>query len=132
LAVRPPLVVVSVEALAPIALLPELLVDVSVLAVLLVDGLLEPDAVLLVDGVLEPEAAVLPVLGLCVVLPVLAPAPEVPGVEPVVAPVVAPPVVPELDEPLPDVCAMDNPPIAKAAAAAKVVRVFLVVDMFTP
>jgi hypothetical protein len=68
---------------------------------------------------------------------VLEPVPEVPVCDPAlpvpVLPVLAPaalppPAVPEPEEPeVP--CAMATPPIARAAAAARVVRVFLVVLM---
>lgn len=124
---------------APIALLPLPLVVVSVLAVPLVLGL-----------VAEPEAAVLPlvlglvlglvvlplVLGLAAVLPPVAlpdvePGPEVaPAVAgcvglpvPVSVPLAAAPELP--DEPV--VWAIESPPKARAAAAASIVRVFLVV-----
>jgi hypothetical protein len=112
-----------VSALAPIVLELEL---VSVEAVLLLDGVEvdEPAAEVSVlgDAAVEPlllpgVAAVLPdpVVPL---LPVLAPAPGVLAL-------VDPEVVPEL----PEVCAMEMPPMTSAAAAATVVRVFLMVIM---
>jgi hypothetical protein len=124
------LVSVLVEPLAPIALLPLLPVSV-LLAVLPVVPAVPPDepealGLLSVVVLLEPDAApglvvlLLPlvdglVLGLVLVL----------GLELVPDAPVLPP-----DEPvLPDVWASDSPPTASAAAAARAVRVFLVVIM---
>jgi hypothetical protein len=119
---------------APMALLPLPLVVVSVLAVPLVLGLVaEPEAAVLplVLGVLGVLGLVVLVLGLAAVLPPEA-LPDVepgPEVAPAVAGCVGLPVpvsaVPELDEPA--VWAMESPPKARAAAAASIVRVFLVV-----
>jgi hypothetical protein len=120
-----------VSPLAPIVLELEL---VSVEAVLLLEGV-EVD---------EPEAAVsvLEVLGDAAVEPLLLEGDVVllllPGVAavlpdpvepllPVVAP--APGLVPVEPEVVPDVCAMEMPPMTNAAAAATVVRVFLMVIM---
>lgn len=117
--------------LAPIVvLLP--LVEVSVLAVPVV-LLLEPDV--------PDEPVVAPALGVVVLLD----APVVPPLAPLVplvlgdvvvsvaagAAVLPDEVVPLVEPavPLPDVCATDKPPKASAAAAARVVRVFLVVIM---
>jgi hypothetical protein len=110
-----------VSAFAPIVLELEL---VSLEAVLLLDGIVvdELEAEVSVLGVLGEVAAVEPVLLLPGVAAVL-PDPLVPLV-PVLAP--APVVAPEV---VPDVCAMEMPPITSAAAAATVVRVFLMVIM---
>ena len=113
--------------LAPMEVLP-LVLGVEAVEPLLVLGLaaVEP---LLVLGVAEVEPLVLvSVLGVALGVWVVE--------EPVAAPA-AGAVAPEADEPevpepvvlLPDVWAMDRPPMARAAAAARVVRVFLVVDI---
>jgi hypothetical protein len=108
-----------------------------VLGVAAVLPLLLPLMLPLVLGV----AAVLPVLGVLPELDVLPDELGVPGGEPLGVPerpVLAP--SPEVElapaaEPLPvepvepELCAMATPPMAKAAAAARVVRVFLVVVM---
>jgi hypothetical protein len=120
---------------APIAL-PLPLVVVSVLAVPLVLGLVaEPEAAVLplVLGVLGLLGLVVLVLGLAAVLPPVALPDVEPGPE--VAPAVAgwvglPVPVSALPAAVPDepaVWAMESPPKARAAAAASIVRVFLVV-----
>ncbi len=140
-----PLVVVSVLAV-PLLLLPDPVVP-----------LLAPALGVVVVSVLAPAlgAAVLPVVPLAPMLLPLEPAvplePAAP-VEPLaplvpLAPVVPPvlplvlgevvvsvleepePAVLEPEVPLPEVCATANPPRARAAAAARVVRVFLLVVM---
>jgi hypothetical protein len=108
---------------APMLVLP--LLDVSLAAV-------PPEAPLVVLGVLllvlgdalGVVVALLPALGVFVVMP-----PSEPELELPVAPD-APdePLAPAAPEP-PELCAIDNPPIARAAAAASAVRVFLVVIM---
>jgi hypothetical protein len=118
------------------------LVLVSVLAVPLPvvplpDAVL-PEPVVLPDAVLpEPVVPELEPLALGVVVEEPALEPVLP--EPVVLEPAAPPVlgvvaddpleVPEPAVPLPEVWAIESPPIARAAAAARVVRVFLVVVM---
>jgi hypothetical protein len=142
-ATRPPEVVVS-ELLAPIVvLLPPLVVPplepLAPLALVSVLGLLpEPVVVLPLPLVPLLPAAVLPELVLPAE-PVLGPPVLAAPAPPVPEPVAPDPLVPgDADEPepvvpepllLPDVCASDSPPMAKAAAAARVVRVFLVVIM---
>jgi hypothetical protein len=118
-----------VSLLAPIVVELEL---VSVEAVLLLEGVEEDelDALVSVLGVLG-DAAVEPLLldGVVVLLPGVAavlPDPLEPLL-PVVAP--APGLVPEVVPELPEVCAMEMPPMTNAAAAATVVRVFLMVIM---
>ena len=104
--------------LAPMEVLP-LVLGLAAVEPLLVLGVAAVEPLVLVSVL----GAALGVLGVCVVEePVAAPAagaallPEGAAVpEPEVAP------------PLPDVWAMDSPPTARAAAAARVVRVFLVV-----
>jgi len=97
--------------LAPIALLPVLPVAPAVLPLVLV----------LVSALGAALGAVLGVvLGAALGMVVDEPA------DPVAGPA-AGAVVPEPLVPLPDVWAMDSPPMARAAAAARVVRVFLVV-----
>lgn len=125
---------VALLPLAPIALLPvpEPELVVSVLAVPLPVVPLEPAAVL-------PLPVALPVVLLSVVAPVLGKVlllPD-PPVVPVAAPAAGVEVLPEADDPvpepavpLPEVWAMDSPPMANAAAAARVVRVFLVVIIY--
>ncbi|WP_427915357.1 hypothetical protein ACPWT1_10775 [Ramlibacter sp. MMS24-I3-19] len=89
------------------------IVDDDDLSVELVDGVL-PAVLLLELGVLELLPAV---LGVLLLVPVL-----LPLVEPELVP--APAEVPEL--PVPELWAMARPPKARAAAAARVVRVVLV------
>jgi hypothetical protein len=101
---------------------PLLVLGLAAVEPLLVLGLAEVEPLLVLVSVL---GAALGVLGVCVVEePVAAPAA---GVE--VLPEADEPAVPEpeVEPPLPDVWAMDSPPTARAAAAARVVRVFLVV-----
>jgi hypothetical protein len=79
-------------------------------------------------------AAPLDELGVPLVLePVVLPVPEAPVCEPPVLPGLAPVALEPLlvpEEPdAPPVCAIATPPMARAAAAARVVRVFLVVLM---
>jgi hypothetical protein len=134
-----PDVVVSVELPAPIVLLllpvpeapievPELpLVDVSVLAVLPVVPLVEDEPLVLGDALGLVVVALLPALGVLVVIPPSPddePEPLAPDAPDEPAPAPAPP-APAPPEPW----AIDSPPIARAAAAAKAVRVFLVVIM---
>lgn len=137
---RPPLVVVSVP-LAPMVVLLLPVVPLLPAVVLPLPVVPLPEAVLPLPVVPLPEAVLpLPVVPLpVVVLPELAPAEGVvlllelgdvvvsldEGVEPVVDELE--PAVPEPEVPLPEVCAIAKPPNAKAAAAARVVRVFLVV-----
>jgi hypothetical protein len=126
------LVSVLLEPLAPIALLPLLPVSV-LLAVLPVVPAVppdEPEALGLLSVVLLEPDVVPPLLGLVLLLPLvegLAPGLVlVLGLELLPAAPVLPP-----DEPvLPEVWASDKPPTASAAAAARVVRVFLVVIMY--
>jgi hypothetical protein len=129
----------SVLLLAPIELVPLLLVSLEAVLPL---GL----ALLLDDGVLVPAAAVSELLGL-VLAPLLEPGvvllelglvldppmlveplvPLVPGPAPAAVVFDEPELEPEPEvlPPLPEVCAMDTPPMTSAAAAARVVRVFL-------
>jgi hypothetical protein len=140
-----PEVVVSAEPPAPIVLLlpvlpvpeapmdvPELplpLVDESVLAVLPVVPLVEPEVPLLVLGEALGVVALLPAPGVGVVTP------PVDELDPEVPEPAEPAAPDEPDEPEPappappEPWAIDRPPIARAAAAAKAVRVFLVVIM---
>lgn len=120
-AVRPLVpVLVLVSVLAPMAELPLVLVS---LLVLLPGVPLAPIVALPVP--LEPVAAPVPVVLLSLEPGVLL---VVPLLLSVLAPVAAlESVVPEVPEPL--VWARAKPPMARAAAAARVVRVLLVVDM---
>jgi len=86
--------------------------DEEDLSVAVLEGVL-PAVLLLELGVLEL------VLGVLLLVPVL-----LPLVEPELVP--APAEVPELPVPVPELWAMARPPIARAAAAARVVRVVLV------
>jgi hypothetical protein len=143
-----PDVVVSLEPpLAPIVLslelpVPEAPIDVPELPVPLVDGSLL--AVLPEVPLVEPEAPLLVLgdaLGLAVLLPLLVPLLPLglvmPPLEPPVPLEPDAPDEPDAPEPAPDPeppappepWAIDRPPIARAAAAAKAVRVFLVVIM---
>jgi hypothetical protein len=117
----PGLVLVSV--LAPMAELPLVLVSPLVL----LPGVpLAPIVALPVP--LEPVVAPVPVVLLSLEPAAELPLPVVELPVPVLAPVAAlESVVPEVPEPL--VWARAKPPMARAAAAARVVRVFLVVDM---
>ena len=110
----PPVVPLAVDEPVPLVLLPDELVPLPVVA-----------------PAVPPVLPAVP-LGL---LPVVAVLPPVPAPAPALAPVEE---EPELDVPAPApvpvpleplVWARDTPPIARAAAAARVVRVFLVVDM---
>jgi hypothetical protein len=108
-------VVLPVVPLAPMLLVPLPVVPEPLAEEPVVPEPLEP--------VVEPRLLPLPDVPLPVapVVPVVLPEPVVP--EPVA------PVVPEPLVELPEVWATANPPMARAAAAASVVRVFLVVDM---
>ena len=131
LPLEPVVVLVSLLAVLP-PVEPELVVPpLAPIDVLPLPVVPEPDAVL-------PLSVVAPALGVALgVVALLAPEPVVPVAEPALGvaelPVEAPdpvvaPEVPELD-PL-EVWAMDTPPMARAAAAARIVRVFLVVLIF--
>lgn len=135
-----PLVVVSVLAV-PLLLLPDPVVPLA------------PALGVVVVSVLAPALGVLGVVVLPVPLaPMLLPLEPAAPLEPLdpavpLAPVVPPalplvlgeavlsvleepePAVLEPEVPLPEVCATANPPRARAAAAARVVRVFLLVVM---
>ncbi len=129
---RLPLVVVSVLAVP----LPVVLLPLPVMP--LPDAVLPLPVVPLPDAVLpEPIVPELEPLALGVVVdePVL-PEPMVPlePAAPLVLGDVADEPEPDVPEPLvpllePELCANDSPPMASAAAAARVVRVFLVVIM---
>lgn len=124
-----PIVLLLPEPDAPIEVLP--LVDGSLLAVLPVVPLVEPDVLSLVLGeALGVVVALLPALGVGVVMP---PEPELlepeaPD-EPDAPDAPDEPDAPEPEPAPPEPWAIDSPPIARAAAAAKAVRVFLVVIM---
>ncbi len=115
----------EVEPEAPVVLLPVPLAPMLLVPDVPVPAAVEPLVLPVALGVLDVlgELDVLGVLGVLVELePRLLPLPLVP------APVA--PVVPEVPAPLvepPEVWATANPPMARAAAAASVVRVFLVV-----
>jgi hypothetical protein len=117
------LVVVSVDELVePVVPLAPIVVVLPVLALGLVVLVLELVLGLVVLEV-EPLAPMLDVLGDVLELDVLAlapPWPAEPEVEPAEAPVPAAP-----EAPVPLDCAIATPPIARAAAAASVVRTFL-------
>jgi hypothetical protein len=130
----PPVLPELPEPEAPIDVLPPL-VDGSLLAVLPDVPLVEPEVPLVLGDALGLAVLLLP-LGLVTPPDVLEPEPPVPdepaepeepeapdAPEPEPAP--APPAPPAPPEPW----AIDSPPIARAAAAAKAVRVFLVVIM---
>jgi hypothetical protein len=137
-----PEVPVSLDPLAPSVLLP--LPDVPELAVLPPVEPLEPDPevlpVPLAPMVLLPPVLLLPVPLAPMVLLLLPlepgdvvlfsalPAPVVPEVPEPVVPALVP--APEPEAPDPELCAIETPPIAKAATAARAVRVFLVVIMY--
>jgi hypothetical protein len=113
--VVPPLEPAVLPVLLPVPLAPiedvppVLLLPVPLAPVLLED---DGDVALPDDGVALVEPApglVLGLLGVVVELELVPPAPP--------------------DEPEPPLCARATPPMARAAAAARVVRVFLVVDM---
>jgi hypothetical protein len=72
--------------------------------------------------------ALLPALGVFVVMPPSEPELE-PPVEPDAPEAPLAPAAPEPEPAPPELCAIDNPPTARAAAAARAVRVFLVVIM---
>jgi hypothetical protein len=106
-------------------------VDESVLAVLPVVPLVEPEVPLLVLGEALGVVELLPALGLGVVMPPLDELdPAVPEPAEPAAPDEPDEPEPEAPEPAPpEPWAIDRPPIARAAAAARAVRVFLVVIM---
>jgi hypothetical protein len=115
--------------LAPMEVLPPVLGLAAVEPLLVLGGLAAVEPLLLLGGLpaVEPLVPGLPdVLGVGVAVldePVAGPAAAAPPPVPLLVPPAAPPAVPL-------VWAMDSPPKARAAAAARVVRVFLV--MLTP
>jgi len=112
---------------APMLVLP--LLDVSLAAVPPEVPLVVLDVLLLVLGdALGVVVALLPALGVFVVTPPSEPELELPAAPDAPDEPLAPP-APEPEPAPPEPCAIDNPPIARAAAAAKAVRVFLVVIM---
>jgi hypothetical protein len=108
--------------LAPMEVLPPVLGLAAVEPLLVLGGLAAVEPLLVLGGL----AAVEPLLEL-VSAPVLGVGADVLG-EPVAAPVAVPPPPPGV----PLVWATDSPPNTRAAAAARLVRVFLVVIIATP